>query len=132
MKTEFTDWLGRPALKRAIEIQEKETGQEVYLWWDSEEDVSEMLTEKPSKINKPYEAYSSDDDYEYDMAVYEQGAQFFFELRRAMGDDRFFAMMREYYKTYCLKEATGKDFIDMIYKYDASEKVKSVMERYIA
>ena len=66
-----------PALKRAIEIQEKETGQEVYLWWDSEEDVSEMLTEKPSKINKPYEAYSSDDDYEYDMAVYEQGAQFF-------------------------------------------------------
>ena len=41
-------------------------------------------------------------------------------------------MMREYYKTYCLKEATGKDFIDMIYKYDASEKVKSVMERYIA
>lgn len=121
-----------PALKRAIEIAEKETGQEVYLWWDSEEDVSEMLTEKPSKINKPYEAYSPDDHYDYDMAVYEQGAQFFFELRRAMGDDKFFAMMREYYKTYCLKEATGKDFIDMIYKYDASEKVKSVMERYIA
>ena len=117
-----------PALKRAIEIQEAASGQEVYLLWGSEEEVEKCLPQEPDKINKPYEEYADD----YGWIVYEQGAQFFFELRKAMGDDQFFSMMREYYKTYCLKEAAGKDFIDLIYKYDDSEKVDSIIARYIA
>lgn len=117
-----------PALKRAIEIAETRDGQKYYLHWDSEEGVEEFLPETPGKINKPYNEYGDD----YAWTVYEEGALFFFELRKAMGDDQFFAMMQEYYKTYCLKEATGKDFIDMIYKYDDSEKVERVIDRYIA
>ncbi len=120
-----------PALKRAIEIQEAASGQEVCLGWGSEEEVEEFLPKEPDKINQSYEAYKNNTD-DYGWIVYEQGAQFLFELRKAMGDDRFFSMMREYYKTYCLKEAAGKDFVDLIHKYDDSKKVQRVIDRYIA
>ena len=39
--------------------------------------------------------------------------------------------MQEYYKTYCLKIATGEDFLNMIKKYDDSKKIEKVIEKYM-
>ena len=49
-----------------------------------------------------------------------------------MGEKKFDQAMRDYYQTYYLKQATGKDFIAIIKKYDNSKAVNDLIKRYIS
>lgn len=48
-----------------------------------------------------------------------------------MGSKTFFKMMKDYYKTYYLKEVTGTDFINIIYKYNDPKGVSGIINKYI-
>lgn len=63
--------------------------------------------------------------------VYENGALFLYELKKAMGEEVFYRAMQEYYSAYTLKIAKGRDFLDIIEKHDSSEAVDKVIEKYM-
>ena len=70
----------------------------------------------------------------YDEAdtAYNGGKSFYSLLRYLMGEKKFDQAMRDYYQTYYLKQATGKDFIAIIKKYDNSKAVNDLIKRYIS
>jgi Aminopeptidase N len=80
-------------------------------------------------INKPVSKYS--DSYSYSEHVYAGGELFIYDLKTAMGAGDFHKAVKEYYQDYYLKEATTKDFLNVITKYDNSKKVKNVINRFI-
>lgn len=132
--------LERPdSAERAIAIEKQVNGDDGggLLWWESEEKIEKWYLpvstgEKKRVINKPYDWYDEGQKRgDYDSQVYDNGALFLYELKKNMGDEKFFEAMKEYYKTYCLKIATGEDFLNMIKKYDDSEKVEKVIEKYM-
>lgn len=71
------------------------------------------------------------EDGQWNENPYISGATFLFALRDAMGDEAFFQAMREYYQTYCLKEATGEDFLQIIKAADDSERVQKVIDAFL-
>ncbi len=62
-------------------------------------------------VNLPVSAYGNGSQY-YDM-VYAKGALFFDGLRKALGDDTFFRILAEYYRSYRYRIATGQDFLGL-------------------
>jgi hypothetical protein len=73
-------------------------------------------TEEPSPVWLGYRASSSKDDNGYGVLVYQKGAWVLHMLRimmldlTTMKEDRFTAMMREFYETYQGKRASTEDF----------------------
>lgn len=61
--------------------------------------------------------YSAQGYREYRDAVYLQGARFLVDLRAAMGDDAFFAFLKDYATTYTDEIATGNDFFRVLSKH---------------
>jgi aminopeptidase N len=49
----------------------------------------------------------------YGLDIYTKGAVVLNELRNKIGDEKFFIIMRKYYETYKLKNASIKDFIQI-------------------
>lgn len=82
-------------------------------------------------VNLSYEEFAAQDPYAYSDAVYTGGMVFLYELQNTMGDEKFFAAMQEYYKTYCLKEATTQDFLKIVRSRDGSDEVEKVIAKYI-
>lgn len=62
---------------------------------------------------------------------YSRAKTFMYELYVTMGPDTFHQAMQDYYRTYCLKQATGADFLRIIRKYDNSKAVQSVINTFI-
>lgn len=62
---------------------------------------------------------------------YEVAKIFYAELLVTMGQKKFYQAMRDYVHTYYFKQATGKDFLAIIRKYDDSKKVDKVINRFI-
>lgn len=79
-------------------------------------------------INYPLYKMNSD---QYVNTVYEQGQYFYADLRAFMGQKRFYQMLQNYYQTYYLKQATGRDFLSIVQKYDHRPKVERLIHRYI-
>lgn len=67
---------------------------------------------------------------EFDLA-YEGGTVFYQELYSAMGPKRFFNAMRDYCRTYYMKQATGKDFLAVVRKHDNSKIVNHIIHNFI-
>ena len=53
---------------------------------------------------------------EYQVLVYYKGAMFVGELRKQLGDERFFQVMKVYFDKYKYKNATTDDFIEVCEK----------------
>lgn len=70
-------------------------------------------------VNTTINDYSGDLPY-FDI-VYRKGAIFLDELRRLMGDEPFFDLLRDYLHTYAGKTATPRAFLDMAYSRAGSE-----------
>ena len=131
---------GMGGIKMAIEEDIKRTDDE---WWSGGEAtltdesfekymqsyVDMVMRRMKTKINYSYGAF--DDPLDYALMAYDGGLCFLYELRRTMGDQKFFAAMKEYYRTYCLKEAATEDFLQIIRNHDDSEKLEEVIGRYI-
>lgn len=77
-------------------------------------------------INKIPKKYDETD------TAYNGGKSFYSLLRYLMGEKKFDQAMRDYYQTYYLKQATGKDFIAIIKKHDNSKAVNDLIKRYIS
>ncbi|MBP3222933.1 MAG: M1 family metallopeptidase [Actinomycetaceae bacterium] len=67
---------------------------------------------------------------EYGEAEYEASYVFVQELRLAMGDEKFYAFLKDFYQTYYLKVATTDDVLSLIKKHDNSEKVQEIIGFY--
>lgn len=55
-----------------------------------------------------------------------------YELQNAMGDGKFFSMLQQYYRNWCMKEARTEDFLQAVRAYDNSEEVNQIITKYIA
>lgn len=55
-------------------------------------------------------------------------------LKVAMGKNKFFDALQDYYQTYYLKQATTQDFLNIIRKYDNSNNVinKFIDPKYLS
>ena len=84
---------------------------------------------KANYINYPVNNPPKGVDTE-DMA-YELGMDFPAVLKVAMGENKFFDALHDYYQTYYLKQATTQDFLNIIRKYDNSKKVNNVINKFI-
>lgn len=87
---------------------------------------------KKSQIDLPAGNYG---DKEYGIVVYQRAAYFMFEVRDAIGEEKFYDMLSEYYNTYYLKEATTEQFIEIAEKYisdnaKAQKLFKTYLSRY--
>ena len=95
------------SLERGISIVAKKSGKDAaWLQWDSEEIEKWYLPVSPDEkkrvINMPYDWYDEGRKRgDYNTQVYNNGALFLYELKKNMGDEKFFEAMQEYYKT-CL------------------------------
>lgn len=90
----------------------------------------EQLTGDSFIISKTYNDYNVENQ-EYSSYVYDGGAYFFYELRKAMGEGVFFPMLQEYYNAYYFNECTTQDFIKMVQTFDNSEEVKRILKKYL-
>lgn len=112
---------------------------------DSEEEMNMKIEQRDvgKYINEPYykyiRYYKPDgldkkilDKELYSSYVYTNGSYFLYELEKKMGSKTFFKMMKDYYKTYYLKEVTAADFINMIYKYNDPNAVSEIINKYIS
>ena len=89
-------------------------------------EFSEDIIFDLSPINKIPKKYDETD------TAYNGGKSFYSLLRYLMGEKKFDQAMRDYYQTYYLKQATGKDFIAIIKKHDNSKAVNDLIKRYIS
>ncbi|MEG0430491.1 MAG: M1 family metallopeptidase [Anaerovoracaceae bacterium] len=85
---------------------------------------------KPEKINKRVDEFNNNLDYA--NTVYSIGNEFLIALRRTMGDEKFSNALKEYYRTYYLKEATTEDFASIIKKHDKTKKIEYIVRKYTA
>ena len=85
--------------------------------------------QKANYINYPVNNPPKGVDTE-DMA-YKLGMDFPAVLKVAMGENKFFDALHDYYQTYYLKQATTQDFLNIISKYDNSKKVNNVINKFI-
>lgn len=76
-------------------------------------------------VNRPQKGINSD------AMAYGAGSSFPAILMEVMGKTKFFKALQDYYQTYYLKQATTQDFLNIIRKYDNSEKVNYVIKKFI-
>lgn len=88
------------------------------------------LSQKRSFINYPMDHMpvgKDEDDIAYNLAE-----TFYDELMVTMGERRFDEAMKDYCRTYYMKQATGKDFLAIIRHYDHSLAVQRIIHKFIS
>jgi transcriptional regulator with XRE-family HTH domain len=92
-------------------------------WWETE-----VNSYRPQgQIDRPVYAFM--DSRTYLNAVYRRGALFFADLRERVGDDEFFAFLRDYYERQALKLSTGEEFFAILSRHTAVD-LSSLTEEY--
>jgi hypothetical protein len=94
-------------------------------WWERRVNVYQPHGPVDASI------YSYADSADFITSVYGQAARFLRDLREQMGDDRFFAFLRDYYATYSGQFVTGADFKQMAQEY-AGVDLQPLFEAYFA
>ena len=61
--------------------------------------------------------------------VYLTGARFLDELRKRVGDEIFFAFLKDYYAQYAGKRATGADFFRVLREHTSAD-LSDLMTKY--
>lgn len=92
-------------------------------WWDVEVDSYRPTGE----IDRSIYAYM--DGRTYLNAVYRRGSLFFKDLRERMGDEEFFAFLRDYYESQGQQLSTGENFFAILNRHTAVD-ISSLMEEY--
>ncbi len=73
--------------------------------------------------------YTTANESAYFAVVYRKGALFLDEVRLALGDDAYFAMLREYYATYLYRVAMPADFFAAV-KGRLGDAGEAIIARY--
>lgn len=84
-------------------------------------------TRKPGPIDLPIYDFSKERQYEAD--IYLRGALFLDQLRRTVGDEGFFAFLRDYYQTEAYQLGTAEDFFGILSRH-TTEDVSPLLELY--
>lgn len=95
--------------------------------------VEHMPESGNATINHVYHVKLAEGAYfDYTSAVCQRGAGFIYQLEQSRGVDNFYDFMREYYATYCLREAHSVDFVSTMQPY-ISEKAEAqeLAEKYM-
>ena len=80
------------------------------------------------KVVKPLSKYKNWDDY--GPAVYSIGATLLIELRKSVGDDAFWKIMKTYFKTYEFKIATTEGFKQVSEKV-SGKNLDTMFKKYL-
>jgi transcriptional regulator with XRE-family HTH domain len=92
-------------------------------WWDVE-----VESYRPQgQIDRPIYAFM--DGRTYLNAVYRRGALFVRDLRDRMGDEEFFAFLRDYYESQTNELSTADDFFGILNRHTAVD-ISSLREEY--
>jgi aminopeptidase N len=92
-------------------------------WWDVEVDSYHPTGE----IDRPIYAFM--DGRTYLNAVYRRGSLFIRDLRERMGDEEFFAFLRDYYESQAQQLSTSDDFFAILNRHTAVD-ISSLLEEY--
>ncbi len=96
------------------------------LWaWDFE-----VFNWQPvGRIDAPIYVFS--DQASYMNAVYRRGAMFLADLRRAMGDQQFYAFLQDYCQSQSHQLSSGHDFFSVLSRH-TDEDMSGLLEEYFA
>jgi hypothetical protein len=75
--------------------------------------------------------YQASGFYPYRNAVYLRGAQFLGELRQVMGDEAFFAFLRDYLARFTYRQATTDDFFALLREHTDAD-LSAIVAAYFA
>jgi len=92
-------------------------------WWEVEVDDYRPR----GQIDRPIYAFM--DGRTYLDAVYRRGALFIRDVREGMGDEEFFAFLRDYYETQERQLSTADDFFAILYRHTEVD-ISSLLEEY--
>jgi hypothetical protein len=67
----------------------------------------------------------------YVNAVYLRGAHFLEDLRHTIGDEAFFAFLKDYVSTYSGKIASRQDFFDTLSRHTSAD-IQLILQEYFA
>jgi hypothetical protein len=97
----------------------------VQWWWDKRVNfyIPQGAVNSDIYIAGGYESYRN--------AVYLRGAMFLQEIRDAVGDEAFFAALKDYAISNTYKIATSEDFFDSLAKYSAVD-LSPILARYFS
>ena len=97
----------------------------VQWWWDNRINgfAPQGAVNSDIYISGGYEAYRN--------AVYLRGAMFLQEIRDAVGDEAFFAALKDYAISNAYKIATSEDFFNSLAKYSAID-LSPILARYFS
>jgi transcriptional regulator with XRE-family HTH domain len=93
-------------------------------WWEAEVDRYRPL----GQIDRPVYAFM--DGRTYLNAVYRRGALFIRDIRSRMGDDVFFAFLRDYYESRGKQLSTAEDFFAVLHQHTEVD-ISSLLEEYL-
>ena len=95
--------------------------------------VNDMPESGNATINHVYHEKLGEGAYfDYTSAVYQRGAGFIYQLEQSMGEEDFYAFMREYYEAYCLREAHTEDFVTVLKPYiEENDEAQALIEKYL-
>ncbi len=99
-------------------------------------DVAPWWWERRVNIYNPHgpvdaTIYTYDQSASFITSMYGQAARFLHELRETMGDEAFFAFLRDYYTAYAGQLVTGQDFKAMAREHSSSD-LTPLFEAYFA
>jgi len=123
------DQVGEPWLDEALATYssmlyyERRHPEFVEWWWETEVDKYRPL----GQIDRPIYAFM--DGRTYLNAVYRRGALFIRDIRDRMGDEAFFAFLRDYYETKGKELSTAEDFFAILCRHTEVD-LSSLLEEY--
>lgn len=95
-------------------------------WWEKRVDVYDPYGPVDATI------YSYERSEYFIPSMYGQAARFVRDLRKIMGDEKFFAFLKDYYTTYRWKTVTAQDFVGTVrehYDGDLTPLLKAYFSR---
>lgn len=94
-------------------------------WWQKR--VDQYKPQGPVDAN----IYAFDDSATFILLTYGQAARFVRDLRTLMGDQAFFAFLRDYYRTYQWQTVTADDFFAVVRRH-TDEDLSPLLWAYFA
>jgi hypothetical protein len=96
-------------------------------WWENR-----VTFHQPEGwVDSPIDQFGPQDFYPYRDAVYLRGALFLEDVRQGMGDEAFFAFLRDYLKRFSYRQARGEDFFVLAKAHSAAD-LDSIIGAYFA
>ena len=83
-------------------------------------------------VDRRYDLLNTKNHVDYIGAVYQRGAGFLHQLEQCVGQERFYAFLKEYYTVHAFKEAHTEDFLSMLSPYiSGNNEAQTLAAKYL-